>query len=88
MAKRKMCLFCGRIRPKRCTNICKVKGEIVRAYLAQGVQMWQVLAGIESGLIKLEAEALELLHKRKLEKREGKHVRSSKNKARKNRSAA
>jgi hypothetical protein len=62
--RKSVCLFCMRSH-RRKPKLCQAKGDVVRAYLNAGIQMWQVMYGIESGLIKLEAEALERIHNSK-----------------------
>jgi hypothetical protein len=45
-------------------QLCRAKGDVLRAYLKQGLQLWQVLAGIKTGLIKFESEAKALAKQR------------------------
>lgn len=64
---KKVCMFCMRAHKVR-PMICTAKADIVSAYLRQGVKFWQVLAGIHSGLINLQGEALVLVAKRRSRK--------------------
>lgn len=59
-----VCMFCMRSHKVK-PALCQAKGDILRAYLDGGLQMFQVMAGVERGLIKLEAEALALVKYRK-----------------------
>lgn len=66
MAKSKtkrVCLFCMRAH-KRTPALCQAKGDIVRAY-SKKLKFWQVMLGIERGIIPLEAEAQRLVAARK-----------------------
>lgn len=56
-------MFCIKSNSKKL--ICKAKGEIIRSYLNSGIQMFQVMMGIEQGLIKLDDEAELLIIRRK-----------------------
>ncbi len=62
---KKICLFCGEEHKRRRPALCVAKGDIIREYVKAGVQYWQVMAGIERGIIKLEAEAYLLVAKRR-----------------------
>lgn len=57
-----LCAFCMKNHAKnRPPKICTAKRDVMRTYLDEGLQFFQVMQGIECGIIKLEAEALQLI---------------------------
>lgn len=62
-----VCMFCMLSNCKK--KMCRAKGEVMRSYLNAGLQMFQVMIGCESGLIRLEDEAEMLLIRRRREER-------------------
>jgi hypothetical protein len=61
---KKLCMFCMRSH-KRKPKLCDAKGRILRAYLNEGLQMWQIFYGIKNRMIDLDGEALRLIQKEK-----------------------
>lgn len=57
---KKLCMFCMRSH-KKMPKLCDAKSRIIRGYLKEGVELWQVMAGIHSGLIDLEGTALRVV---------------------------
>lgn len=62
-----ICMFCGKSHKKK-PKMCQAKGDILRAYLNNGVELWQFLAGMRQGLIDLDGEAYRLMQNRKSKK--------------------
>ena len=59
-----VCMFCMKSHTKK-PKLCDAKSKVMRAYLYQGLQLWQVMHGVETGIINLEAEALQVVHNSK-----------------------
>ncbi len=65
MAMKKVCIFCMRQHKSRRPKLCQAKGEVMRSYVDKGLQMWQIMRGIETGIIKFEAEASAIVRGKK-----------------------
>ncbi len=62
---KKICMFCLKSHKAKRPAICQAKGDIMNAYLNAGLEVFQVLAGVHSGLINLENEAELLVIRRR-----------------------
>lgn len=58
-----ICLFCGKSHKSYKPKLCKAKGEVMRGYLKAVPKRdaWKVFAGIHSGLLPFESDALRLV---------------------------
>jgi hypothetical protein len=69
-AMKTICLFCGKSHKEK-PDLCKAKGDVMRSYLNHGLELWQVMHGVESGMINLELEAKQLLENKKTRRKCG-----------------
>jgi hypothetical protein len=66
-----ICIFCLEEHKRKQPALCLAKSRIMRHYLEQGLQMWQILAAVHSGLLPLEALALAEVEAEKTKRKRG-----------------